>query len=156
MLAPGLREGLELAVGRVAAEVAEVVLDGPHLGEAQVELPCWLRSSSASSSIAADRHLDAPEVVGMPLAEPVERQGADDRLLDGVVGQDALDQPGQGLGRARRSDRSGSSGRSRRRSRGRGGSSRALWPSGSVTPGLGQDVDDGPASRRPRRRLAGR
>ena len=39
VLAPGLGQGLELAVGRVAAERGEVVLDGLHLGEAQVELP---------------------------------------------------------------------------------------------------------------------
>ena len=39
-------------------------------------------------------------MVRVALAEAVERQRADDRLLDGVVGQDPLDQAGQGLARA--------------------------------------------------------
>ena len=38
VLAPGLGQGLELAVGRVAAESGEMRLDGLHLGEAQREL----------------------------------------------------------------------------------------------------------------------
>ena len=48
---------------------------GPHLGEAQVELALLAQvASSASSSMPADRHLDAAEAIGLPLAEPVERQ----------------------------------------------------------------------------------
>ena len=35
MLAPGLGERLQLAVGRVAAEAAEMGLDRPHLGQAK-------------------------------------------------------------------------------------------------------------------------
>ena len=38
MLAPGLGERLELAVGRVSAESNEMILDSSHLGETQGEL----------------------------------------------------------------------------------------------------------------------
>ena len=66
-----------------------MVLDGPHLGEAERELPVPAQLEQAASSTSPDRHLDPPEVVGLSLAEPIERQGADDGLLDGVVGEDA-------------------------------------------------------------------
>ncbi len=36
-------------------------------------------------------------MVGPPLAQVVDRQRADDRLLDRLVGQDPLDQPRQGV-----------------------------------------------------------
>ena len=39
MLAPGLRHGFQLDVGRIAVEVAEVGLDGFHFDERQKELP---------------------------------------------------------------------------------------------------------------------
>ena len=39
MLAPSLGDGLQLDVGRLAAEAAEMGLDRPHLVEAQIQLP---------------------------------------------------------------------------------------------------------------------
>ena len=76
-------------------------------------------------------------MVRLALAEPVEREGADDGLLDGVVGQDALDQPGEAVGRPLdpvgpdRPDVLGGEPEVAE-------DGQALWPSGSVTPGLGR------------------
>ena len=96
VLAPGLGQRLQLAVGRVAAQPGEVPPDGLHLGEAQVELARLAQVHQRRVVHGPDRDLDPAEVVGVALAEVVERQRADDGLLDGVVGQDALDQAGQG------------------------------------------------------------
>ena len=51
VLAPGLGHRLELAVGRVAAELGEMALDRLHLGKTERELPrAAQRKSSWSSS----------------------------------------------------------------------------------------------------------
>ena len=134
--------------GRASAKWAWI---GLHLGEAEVELA---RPGSAATSACVvhargSARRSRSELVGVPLAEPVERQRADDGLLDGVVGQDALDQAGQGVGRARRRGRCGSSGRPRRAKPRSRRTPRALSASGSVTPGLGRTwttVPDGSPS----------
>ena len=159
VLAPGLGEGLELAVGGVAAELAEMAPGSARISARLSESwPDLLRPIERRVVQSADRAPRPAEVVGLALAEVVERQGADDGLLDGVVGQDPLDQPGEGVGRARRRGRSGSSGRWRPRSRGRGGRREALSASGSVTPGLGRTWTTAVpgARRRTTRRRAGR
>ena len=98
VLAPGLGERLQLAVGRVPAEPGEVVADGLHLGETQRELARPAQRDQRRVIEPADRHLLPAEVVGLTLAEAIERKRADDGLLDGVVGQHPLDQAGQFLG----------------------------------------------------------
>ncbi len=77
-----------------------MVLDGPHLGEAQIKLPGATQVHQRVVVHGADRHLDAVEVVGAALTEMVEREPAEDGLLDGVIGQDARDQARQGVGGA--------------------------------------------------------
>src|SRR5262249_7153471 len=100
VLAPRLCERLELAVGGVAAQVSEMIADGPHFCEAQRKLPLPAQFPQLLVDEPADRDLDPTERVMLPLAETIEHQRADDRLLDGVVGQEPLDQPGEGRGRA--------------------------------------------------------
>ena len=112
---------------------------------------CWIVRISARLSEAAptcsgregrvvhraERHRDQPELVMLALAEVVEWQGAKDRLLDGVVGQHALDQAREGVAPGRRPGSCGWSARRPRRSR-VAQQLRALSASGSVTPGLGR------------------
>ena len=57
--------------------------------------PSRLSRSSASSSIVADRHGDQLELVRRADLELLERQRADDHLLDGVVGQHLRAEQGQ-------------------------------------------------------------
>ena len=92
MLGPGLREGLEFAVGRLPSEFVEMGLDGLELGEAEVQLPLPADVEELGVGLATNRHLDAQELVGSPLAELVEREGADDGLLDRFIKQDPADQ----------------------------------------------------------------
>ena len=140
VLAPGLGEGLQLAVGRVAAELGEVGLDRPASrrgsGRAGPSLLSCDRARRRPCRGSARRR--GGSGTDAPGRGRSNGEGADDGLLDGVVGQDALDQPGQGVGRARRRGRCGSSGRPRRRSPRSRRMARALSASGSVTPGLGR------------------
>ena len=97
VLAPGLGEGLELAVGRVAAEFAKcvwIVFISARLSES-----CPGRLISTSSRSSASRRLHArrsSNSYGRPWPSRSNVSGPIDGLLDGVVGQHALDQPGQG------------------------------------------------------------
>ena len=61
VLAPGLGQGFELAVGRVAAEPGEVPLDGLHLGEAERELARPAQLQERLVVHRAERHVDAAE-----------------------------------------------------------------------------------------------
>ena len=99
VLAPGLGEGLQLAVGRVASLGFEVVADRPHLVDRERKLPLPARPEEVDVPHASDRDLDPFEGVRASLAEPIEAERPPDDLLDGIVGQDAVDQTWQGLGR---------------------------------------------------------
>ena len=99
VLAPGLGQGFQLTVGRVAVEPGEVPLDGPHLGQVERELPRPAHLQERLVIHRAERHGEQPKLVMPPLAQMVERQAAKGRLLDGLVGQHALDQTRQLLGR---------------------------------------------------------
>ena len=99
VLAPGLGQGLELAVGRVAAELGEMAPGSTCISARLSEsCPDLLSCDEGRVVHRADRDGHELELVVLPLAEVIERQGADDRLLDRVVGQHALDQPGEMLG----------------------------------------------------------
>ena len=96
MLAPGLGEGLELAVGGVPADRREVLLDRSHLGEAQRELS-RLGSAPVCRLVEPSHWYFFPaEAVGLALAETIDRQVANDGLIDGIIGQQPIDQAGQG------------------------------------------------------------
>ena len=90
MLAPGLGDRFQLDVGRIAAELAEVLADRLHLGQLQIELPLAAEAHQGVVVELADRHGADFEAIGPAEVEPRERQRADDDLLDGVVGQQAL------------------------------------------------------------------
>src|SRR5262249_14670102 len=59
VLAPGLRERLELARGRLAAELDEVRADRAHLGEVEAELPGARELEQRRVVERAQRDLDA-------------------------------------------------------------------------------------------------
>ena len=99
VLAPGLGQRLELAVGRIAAEPGEVVLDRPHLGQAQRELARPAQIDERASSSAPSGTSTRWNVYAWPWPRWSSVKGADDGLLDGVVGQHAAGSGGQSGGR---------------------------------------------------------
>ena len=90
VLAPGLGERLQLDVGRVAVQLAEVGLDRLHLGQLQVELALAAEPHERLVVQLADRHVPQFELVRRADLEPFKRQRTDDDLLDGVVGQQPI------------------------------------------------------------------
>ena len=66
-----------------------------HLGEAQRELPRPAQRHQLVVPQTPDRDIDPAEGVALRVAQSVEVQRADDRLFDGVVRQQPLDQPGE-------------------------------------------------------------
>ncbi len=92
VLAPRLGEGLQLAIGRVAAEFAKVSLHGAKLGQAHRKLARPAQIQERRVVHPGDGHVDATEMVSLPLSEPFERQASDDRLFDGIVRKHALNQ----------------------------------------------------------------
>ena len=87
MLAPGLGERFQFGVGRVAAELAEMGLDGLHFGQRQIKLPFAAERLQCRVVHRADRHRRQAEPIGRAEFQMPERQRPDDDLLDGVVGQ---------------------------------------------------------------------
>ena len=88
MLAPGLGDGFQFGVGRIAAELLEMGLDGLHFDQREIKLPPAAQDPQGLVVHRADRHGGQAEVVGSAQFQVTEAQGADDHLLDGVVGQD--------------------------------------------------------------------
>lgn len=88
MLAPGLGDGFQLGVGRVAAELLEMGLDGLHFDQRQIKLSAAAQDPQGLIVHCADRHGGQAKVVGGAQCQMTESQGANDHLLDGVVGQD--------------------------------------------------------------------
>ncbi len=136
MLAPGLGDRLQLDVGRIAIELAKMCLDGPHLGQRQVELPLAAEPLERRVVGRAQRHADQAEFVGRAELEPLELQRAHDHLLDGVVGQHLAADGRQPLGLqvedpilAQRADRVGRESQVGNRRLG-------ACATGSMTPGL--------------------
>ena len=88
MLAPGLGDGFQFGVGRVAAELLEMGLDGLHFHQREIKLSLAAQDPQGLVVHRADRHGRQAEVVRSAQFQMAEAQGADDHLLDGVVGQD--------------------------------------------------------------------
>ena len=131
-----------------------MALDGPHLGEVQRKLARLAELVERRVVHPRIGHFDPAELVRLPLAEWSNGNVPDDRLLDGVVGEDPLDQPGEAAA-GRRRGKCGSSGRSRRANP-RSRSTAGAFGLGVGDAGLGQDVDDRLPARLPVGSPAGR
>jgi hypothetical protein len=87
VLAPGLRDRLQLDIGRVAIQRAEMGLDRLHLDQRQVKLPFTAEPLQRRVVRLSDRHRHQFEAIGRADLQVLELQRSDDHLLDGVVGQ---------------------------------------------------------------------
>ncbi len=89
MFAPGLREGFQLDVGRLAAQFAKVRLNRPHFDHTQVELP--LVAEPLERLVVELRKCDFNKLKTVRAAhvEPLNGQRPPHHLLDGVIGQHA-------------------------------------------------------------------
>ncbi len=92
VLAPGLGDGFELAIGGFTALFAEVGLDGLHFLEAEGELALAADADEGVIVEVQQGDLDPVERIRMPLPELLEANRAPDALLDGRVGEDAVDE----------------------------------------------------------------
>ena len=88
MLAPGLGDSLQLGVGRIAVELLKIGLDGLHFHQRQIELSLAAQDLQGLVVHRADRHALQAKDVGSAQFQVAETQGADNHLLDGIVGQD--------------------------------------------------------------------
>ncbi len=96
MLAPGLRDGFQFDVGRVAAKLAEMGLDRPHLFDRQIQLASAAELGQRGIVKLAQRHAHEVKFVVAPHFQRREREGPGNDLFDGVVGQHLGAQRGQG------------------------------------------------------------
>ena len=99
VFAPRLRDRLQLDVGRIATDLAKVILDRLHLGQRQVELPLPAQSHQAIVVERTQRDRDQLEAVARSQLQPIEGDRPNHDLLDGVVGQHVLAESLQPLGR---------------------------------------------------------
>ena len=88
VLAPGLRDGFQLDVGRVAVQLLEVLLDRLHLDQREVKLAFEREGFQLVVVHRADRDDHEVEVVRTADFEVLERERAFHDLLDRVVGED--------------------------------------------------------------------
>ena len=76
VLAPGLGQGLKLAIRRLAPELGEVSLYRLHLDKTQRKLASFAQIDELPVIEASDRHLDTVELIGVSFAEPVKGERA--------------------------------------------------------------------------------
>ena len=95
MLAPGLGDGFQFHVARIAVERAEMGLDRLHFDQREVELAFAAETHQGGVVHRADGHGHEAELVGRADLQAVETQRPDDHLLDGVVGQHFRAQQGE-------------------------------------------------------------
>ena len=88
VLAPGLGDGLQFHVGRIAGEGPEVGLKGLHLHKGQVKLPFAAESLQTGGVHLANRHSHKLELVGRAYLQMREPKRSEDHLLDGIIGKD--------------------------------------------------------------------
>jgi hypothetical protein len=99
VLGPGLRDGLELARGRLAAQLLEVGLDGAHLGQREAELPVARQPLELGVVGGQQRDLDAPALAGAERGAVGRVLGVDPIEVDRLVGEHARGQQRQLVGR---------------------------------------------------------
>ena len=87
VLGPGLRERFQLDVGRVAADLGEVVLDRVHLGEVQAQDALLADLEQARVADAEERDLAALEPVFRRDRRVRDGHVAEEHVLDGRVVQ---------------------------------------------------------------------
>ena len=95
VFAPGLCDRLELDVCRIAVQGGEVVTDGPHFFEREVELPVPALPLECVIVHVAKRDTLELERVVAAQGDRVDRQGALDNVFDRVVGQHPFGQASQ-------------------------------------------------------------
>ncbi len=99
VLAPGLRQRLQLDVGRIAVQLAEILLDRLHLDQRQVQLAVAAQIAPAARRPGSDRHLHQLERVRLSHVQVRQVERPDDHLLDRIVGQHLAAQQRQLIGR---------------------------------------------------------
>ena len=93
VLAPGLGEGLEFDVGRLAAGRAEVVLDRLHLGQREEQVLLAGEGFELVIGEVAQGDVGELEGVGVALRELGREEGVEVDRLDDAVGEDAGGDP---------------------------------------------------------------
>ena len=102
MLRPRLGQRFQLHVGRVAAGGAEMLLDRPHLGQAQRQLAVAAQLQQSRIVQLAQRHDGELEAVRSADRQMFQRQRPLDDLLHRFVGQHLAEQHRPGVRRQRR------------------------------------------------------
>ena len=87
MLRPGLRQGFQLDVGRLASQASKMFLNRSHLGEAKRKLTLAAEPRETRFIEIAQRHLNQVEPVRCAECEMLRRDGAFNYLFNRVIGQ---------------------------------------------------------------------
>ncbi len=87
MLTPGLGDRFQLNVGRLARQIAKVMLNGFQLDQGQAQRPFFAQSEELLVAQAANRHRHRLEAARRAEMNSLELQRTEDDLLDRIVGQ---------------------------------------------------------------------
>ena len=93
MLAPGLSDGFQFDIRRIAVEFHEVRFDRPHLFEAQIELPDFAERRQRRIVHLANGDVRQLEFVLPAERNPIHQQRSCDDMLDRIIREHLRRQP---------------------------------------------------------------